>query len=286
METHQYRRTQTVLVCFFLIAVFLGNLIAWKEIWQGSSMRVSVLDIGQGDAILLQTPYGHSILMDGGPTEAIREKISERLLPWEKHIDLVILTHPDRDHIAGLSALLRYYDARNIVWTGVERATKDFETWKKTLKEEQGNGSKLYIAKASQRIHWGKDNQFLDVLHPEEDVQGKVVDRSNDTGIVSRLSFHGVSALFTADVSRAIEEKLVQEGTVISSDILKVAHHGSKYSSSPVFIQAVLPQVAAISVGKDNPYGHPTPETLATLEQYGIEVHRTDTKGDIIFTLY
>lgn len=286
METHRYRRTQTVLVCFFFLAVFLFTIILWKEIWQGSSMRVSVFDIGQGDSILLRTPYGHAILIDGGPTEAIRGKLSEALLPWEKHIDLVILTHPERDHMAGLSALLRYYDAGIILWTGVERKTREFEAWKKTLNKEQEKGSRIVIAKADQRIQWGKESQFLDVLHPTEDVRGKFVEKSNDTGVVSRLVFHGTSALFTADISRAVEEKILQEGRKIQSDILKVAHHGSKYSSSPLFIGAVRAQAAAISSGKDNSYGHPTPQTIAILEQYGIEVHRTDQEGDIIFTLY
>lgn len=286
METHRYRRAQTVLVCFFFLTVFLFNIILWKEIWQGSSMRISVFDIGQGDSLLLRTPYGHTILIDGGPTEAIREKMSEVLFPWEKHIDLVMLTHPDFDHVAGLNALLRYYDARTIVWTGVERETKEFALWKKTLEEERENGSKIVIAKAGQQIQWSKEGQFLDILSPGESAEGKVVQKSNDTGIVSRLSFRGVSALFAADVSKAVEENLVQEGALITSDILKVSHHGSKNSSSPLFIEAVRPQIAVISVGEGNSYGHPAPQTIALLEQYGIEVHRTDTEGDIIFTIY
>src|SRR3989344_3734205 len=151
METHQYRNNHTVLVCFFFMAIFFGNMVLWKEIWQGSSMQLSIFDIGQGDAIFLQTPYGHSILIDGGPSDAILEKISEKLFPWEKHISLVILTHPDFDHIAGLNALLRYYNARNILWTGVERKTREFEALRKTLTEEEGKGSRVFIAKASQR---------------------------------------------------------------------------------------------------------------------------------------
>lgn len=284
MEQQQHHKK--ILACFLFFGLLMGNYILWKEIWQGGAMRISVLDIGQGDSILLRTPYGHTILIDGGPTESIRENMSETLLPWAKHIDLVILTHPERDHMAGLNALLRYYDARMILWTGVERTTKEFDAWKETLKEEQEKGSQIVIAKANQRIQWGKASQFLDILHPSEDFQGKLVDQSNDTGVVSRLSFHGVSALFTADISRTVEERLVKEGKNIQSDILKVAHHGSKYSSSPLFIGAVQAQAAAISSGKDNSYGHPTPQTIAILEQYGIEVHRTDQEGDIIFTLY
>jgi len=258
------------------------NVITWVVIYDLSrvgDLEVVFFDVGQGDAIFIETPQGHQILIDGGPDLTILEKLAAEMPFYDRTIDLIILTHPESDHYFGLFEVLKRYEVENILWTGVVRDTAEWKEWVRLIEEE---GAEVRIAEAGQRITIGKSDfpTILEVLHPFENLADQKIKDSNDTSIVARLVFGNVSFLFTGDISKKIEAKLVEQNNDLDSDILKIAHHGSKTSSSLGFLEQVSPEVAVIHVG-ENSYGHPHPEVLANLEQFGIQVLRTDINGDI-----
>lgn len=246
------------------------NVLAWIGVWQlhQVGLEVTFFDVGQGDAAFIETPQNQQILIDGGPDDKVLEKLGKEMPFWDRTLDLVVLTHPDFDHLAGLIEVLKRYQVENILWTGIVCDTGLCQEWQKLIKEE---GANVYIAKAGLRI------SDLEVLFPFESLEGKKASNNNDTSIVLRLASNKKSFLFAGDISQSIEKKL----TNVDSDVLKIGHHGSKYSSSKEFIKAVSPEVAVISVGKDNKYGHPHQETLDTLNEYGISILRTDINSDI-----
>jgi competence protein ComEC len=264
------------LLSFLIIADILAfSLCVYLS--QPRYLEVNYLDVGQGDSIFIETPDSHQILIDGGPDNMAAIKgISAEMPFWDKTIDLVVLSHPDSDHITGLFEVLDNYKVANILWTGVEKDNDKIGTWKRLLAEEEKEGDKVYIAKKGDKIMAG--DVEMDIVYPDESFAGEVVKDANDTSIVGRLSFRENSFLFPGDISSKIEKKLLDED--IKADILKVAHHGSKYSTSEDFLKRVDPQAAVIQVGK-NSYGHPTPETLTRLDNLGIMVLRNDLNGNI-----
>jgi len=261
------------LVCANVIA-FSVLLSLAKEKY----LEITFFDVGQGDSIFIQAPKGQQILIDGGPTSAVISKLGKEMPFYDRSLDLVILSHPEKDHLAGLLDVLERYKVDNVLWTGVVRDTAEWKEWNNLIKKE---GANIQIAQAGERIIIS-DNPFvyIDVLFPFEDLSNKTFEDSNDTSIVARLVFEKDSFLFTGDISRKTELELIKNSD-LKSEVLKVAHHGSKYSSSLEFLKEVLPKIAVIEVGKDNTYGHPTPEVLARLKDFGIEVLRTDADGDI-----
>jgi len=261
----------------FLLIV--ANLVAWAEIAQGNVLRVTFFSVGQGDSIFIETSQGHQILIDGGPNNAVVEKVAGELPFWDTSLDLVILTHPDADHITGLVPVLEQFKVENVLWTGVEKETNIFASWTRALKAENANNM---IARAKQKIVWSQDpNTFMEIISPgEATVQNaKAV---NDTSIVTILQYGEHSFLFPGDISRVVEQELVNKGVRIQASVLKVPHHGSKFSNTENFLEAVSPSVAVIQVGSKNHYGHPTEEVLERFSNFGIPVLRTDLNGDIL----
>lgn len=259
--------------------LFFLNILAWVVVYDLKNpqvLEVNFFDVGQGDAIFIETPQRHQILIDGGPGSAVLEKLAKEMPFWDRTIDLIILTHPEKDHLAGLIEVLKRYKVENILWTGVIRDTAEFKEWEKSIKGER---AKIFIAKSGQKIIMPKT--VLGILYPLENLEGEELKDSNNTSIVAKLVFKENSFLFTGDIYKSIEKELITKETDIDSDVLKVAHHGSKTSSSEEFMKEVSPQEAVISAGKDNPYGHPHQEVLEILEKYGIRILRTDLDGDI-----
>jgi competence protein ComEC len=172
---------------------------------------------------------------------------------------------------------LKEYKVRNILWTGVIRDTPEYKEWQNLIKEE---GAKIYIAEKGEKVLMS-NGILMDILYPFEKLEGKEIQDSNDTSVVSRLTIGYSSFLFTGDITKLTEKEIIDKVIYVDSDVLKIAHHGSKTSSSEGFLEAVSPEVAIISVGKNNSYGHPAPEVLENLNKYGIKVLRTDELGDI-----
>jgi len=270
-------------VNFFLLGLLIFlNILAWLtvyEVSQPQSLEVNFFDVGQGDAIFIKDQKLHQVLIDGGPDSTVLEKLGKEIPFWDNTLDLIILTHPEKDHVSGLIEVLKRYKVENILWTGILRDTSEFKEWEKLIESE---GAKIFIARSGQKIKWSRTvlDRF-EVLYPFESLAGKEFKDSNNTSIVVKLIFGENSFLFTGDAYKSVERDLIEKGIDVDSDILKVAHHGSKTSSSEEFIKAVSPQEAIISVGKDNKYGHPHREVLETLAKYGINILRTDLNGDI-----
>ncbi len=255
------------------------NIIAWVVVWDLSQPRfleVVFFDVGQGDSIFIETPERFQILIDGGPGLTVLEKLGQEMPFYDRTIDLIILTHPDHDHLFGLLEVLKRHEVKNILWTGVIRDTAEWEEWKRLIEQE---GADIIIAEAGQKIVLS-ENIYLSILYPFESLENKEVKGCNNTSVVANLVFEGVSFLFTGDIEKEIERKLVEQNVDLDSDILKVAHHGSKTSSCSEFLEIVSPELAVISVGENN-YGHPHPDVLANLEKFDIQVLITKELGNI-----
>jgi competence protein ComEC len=265
--------------------LFVLNVLAWQEVFALNSpryLKVDFLDVGQGDSAFIQTPENHQILIDGGPDESALQEISSLMPFWDKDLDLVILTHPDADHMQGLLDILQRYKVDYILWSGVKKTTPEYKEWINTLEEQKKMGAKIIIAEAGQEVKLGEVSIYT--LYPLESLEGKDLKSSaNNTCIVSRLIYGKNSFIFTGDISAKAEKELLKSGENISSDVLKVAHHGSKYSTSDLFLAALEPKIAVISVGAKNTYGHPTSEVLQRLDKFGIKVKRTDINGNVDF---
>lgn len=256
-----------------IVALGFANMVVWPHVLVENILQVIFFDVGQGDAIYIETAQGHQVLIDGGPDNKVVEKIGQALPFGDKSLDLVVLTHADADHITGLVGVLDAYDVENVLWTGVEHETHIFAAWKDALQKE---GANIWLVQDPQAIRWSQNPQErLDVLYAADQAQ-----EINDTSVITKLVFANTSFLFSGDISKIVEQELLQENIDVDADVLKVPHHGSKSSSSENFLAAVSPQIAVIQVGKDNRYGHPAAEVLSRLQN--IPVLRNDQESDIM----
>jgi len=269
-------------VIFFAVFLLALNIFCWREVFalHGKQyLMVDFLDVGQGDSAFIETPQGHQIIIDGGPDSSLAGKLSSLVPFWDRTIDLVILSHPEKDHMQGLLDVLQTYKADYILWTGVKKTAPEYDAWMNVLSRQENLGAKIIIAEAGQEIKAG--DVLIDTIYPLVSAEGQELkNTSNDTCVVSKIVFGESSFLFTGDISFTAEKEIINSDENILSDVLKVAHHGSKYSTSDLFLAAVAPRAAIVEVGK-NSYGHPTSETLQRLENIGAGVLRTDQLGDI-----
>lgn len=268
----------------FIILLGIATFYLWQFILGSEqnikpAVEVNFLNVGQGDSALIEMPGSNQIIIDGGPSRDIAEKVAKEISIFDRKIELVILTHPDKDHITGLFEVFDAFEVERVLMPNVLGEKRDkqlYVDFKKITKEE---GSEVIFAKQGQKISFPGNVEFL-VLSPKEKLQSSEV---NDFSVVGKLTFGKTDFLFTGDISDKVEKSLLGQGVVEGSDVLKVSHHGSKAASSNVFLKEVRPEIAIISVGK-NSYGHPTQETLKRLENQNIETIRTDQKGDIKIT--
>ncbi len=275
-----------------LSLIFLANVFAWNavgKISQPQSLEVVFFDVGQGDAIFIKTPEGHNILIDGGPSGSILERLSEVMFFWDREIDLIILSHAHSDHVGGLIEVVPNYEVRNILWNGAIDDNAVSRAWERVLNETDAT---IRIAKAGQRIK-GK-TFYIDILYPFDNLANTEIKDLNLSSVIARLVSNEGTFLFTGDVYSSIEKELIKKedsckaknepicrSIVLKSDVLKVGHHGSKTSTSEEFLKRVNPSIAVIQSGSDNRYGHPHIETLEILKKHGIRVLRNDLDGNI-----
>ena len=258
-------KSNIVLVIAGLICL---NFIAWFavfEICSSPDLKVSFLNVGQGDAIFIEIAPYYQILIDGGPGKKVLSELSERIPEYDKTIDLILLTHPDKDHLEGLIAVLEQYDVENIIWTGIVKDTTLYQEWLYSLEKENTN---IIIGEAGQKIYFS--NAVLNILHPFESIQGSEPKDANQTSLVSQLCLEEVCFLFTGDIYSKQEKELISLMD-LESEVLKLGHHGSKTSTSEEFILAVDPIMAVAQVGENNSYGHPNEQVVQRLEDNGIQ---------------
>ncbi|MFC2007560.1 DNA internalization-related competence protein ComEC/Rec2 [Chloroflexota bacterium] len=244
-------------------------------------LHVSFLNVGQGDAILIQQGT-RQILVDGGPSPlAISRQLSNQMPFWDKTIDLLVLTHPHQDHLTGLVEVLRRFRVRQVIYPDLTDNSPIYAQWHQIIEEKN---IKETTAHHGQQIRLG-GGITIKVLNPRETITDEASPDLNNNSVVLRLSAGDVSFLLTADILKEREWELIQDRARLTSTILKVPHHGADTSTSPQLLAVANPRLAVISVGADNKFGHPSDEVLAKLEQkLGQEnVYRTDEHGTIEF---
>ena len=258
-----------------LTITFAVGLLAVRE-WNlqpDGRLHAYFLDVGQGDSALLVSPSGKQIVIDGGPDLSPLEHLGAYMPYFDREIELLVLSHPNLDHLAALPEILRRYRIDRVLITAVPY---DMGRYQAMLSEIAQQGIPVTIAKQGATI--AMDDGFtLSVLWPPTELLGKSVKLSklNDTSIVLRAGFSGHSILFTGDMEEPVERALVKSGIDLHADILKVPHHGSHTSSGTGFLLAVHPSLAVISVGEGNSYGHPHREIMERYRALGIPVRLT-----------
>ena len=240
-------------------------------------LAVHFLDIGQGDGILIRTPDKRTIIVDGGPDNSLVYKLGEFLPFYERDIDLLILTHPDADHLISFVELLKRYRVHHALITGI---ADDRPTYQAFLELLAAQRTAVLIAGSVTRIPVGSE-VMIEILYPFASLFNQVPEDSNDSSIIFSLHYGEHRFLFTGDASVAVEHALLQAGVVVHADVLKVGHHGSDTSTSQEFLEAVAPSIAVIQVGKDNKFGHPHRRVLDRLDAHSVATFINSLTGDI-----
>lgn len=267
----------------FLAILFVGvALLLLRELrlLPDGRLHAYFLDVGQGDSILLVTPTGKQILVDGGPDLATLEHLGRFLPFFDRSLDLVVMTHPNLDHLAVFPEVLRRYRVDRFLFTGVAFKLPRYDA---ILAELRESGTQISLADPAMDIDMG-DGVTLDIIWPPKDFFGQEFSEVNNTAIVLRVLHASGSILLTSDIEEKAEEAILTTGVDLRSTVLKVAHHGSKTSSSTGFLLAVRPSLAVISLGAENTYGHPHAVTLDRFKVLGIPVRRTDWEGTVEVT--
>ncbi|EKD87290.1 MAG: hypothetical protein ACD_36C00161G0002 [uncultured bacterium] len=229
-------------------------------------------DVGQGDGAYIRFPDGRDMVVDGGPNDKILGCLGRYMPFWDRHIDIVVMTHPQKDHMQGLISVFERYDVDYFVRSNVENTTEGYKELQNVVQSK--NIPQKFVT-TGELIDI--DQTKLSVAWPSPDVLGATTD-INDASVVFFLRYGSFDALFTGDATLRQGFEW-QAGDAI--EVLKVPHHGSKTGMNEAFVDSVRPSLAVISVGKNNTYGHPTQEILEMLEARAIRVMRTDQEGDI-----
>lgn len=272
-------RSRSKWVLLFLVTGIM--VLAWRP---ETDLRITCLDIGQGDAIALETPSGQTFLIDGGSSNK-KEICRYQILPYLKnrgisYIEAVFISHTDNDHISGIQEFLDYQAAGvSSVKMGslvLPKWENPPDAWKKLAESARRAGVKVLTAKSGD-VFYGK-NIELRVLAPGEEARGENV---NEEGMVLEMVYGSFKGIFTGDIGIETEEKLLEEKVLEDVSYLKVGHHGSGYSTGEAFLQTILPEFAVISVSETNTYGHPSGETMQRLQKAGAKVYCTKDRGAV-----
>lgn len=258
---------------FFAVDFFVWSQILFAKTSNETQLRF--LDVGQGDAELVIFPGNFKVLTDAGPDSKIISELEKIPLLNDRYIDIAIISHPQLDHFNGFRYVIDRYRVGAFIYNG-RSDSPGVEEWPDLVKKIKERGTSLIQLGAGDRIRRSGDK--IDFLSPNPELIQSA--ELNDTGLVELIESRGLKALLTADIGAETEKYLVKHFD-LRADILKVAHHGSRFSSSAVFLEAVRPKVAIIEVGSKNRYGHPTQETLKGLSVISAAIFRTDKSGQI-----
>ena len=266
---------------YFLLGFLAVNIFIWHTVVmedRRGMLKVSFLDIGQGDAIFIEAPNGNQVLIDGGSNRAVLKELGKVMPFYDRTIDVVIATHPDKDHIGGLVEVLKNYRTDMVMESGVSSDTGVYQELEKTIADKK---LPRILARRGMSLNLG-DGARLNILFPDRDTEGW---ETNTASIVAKLVYGNNSFLLTGDSPIAIENYLSMiDGQNLKSDVLKAGHHGSRTSTSESFVSFVSPEYSVISAGKNNQYGHPHKEVLDILEKIKSVILKTYENGTISFS--
>jgi competence protein ComEC len=265
---------------FLLVGIFFYQNAKFND----GKLRVIVCDVGEGDGILIRTPNGSDILVDGGPDDSILNCLSNHLPFWDRTIELMVLTHPHVDHAAGLVDVLKRYTVLHFVTEKVLGSTATYKRLEDSLVAQKLTTKYLF---AGDRIDFADKTSLLTLwpsleLFKNAQLQDKNDNQSLDVNgfsLIQLLSYGNFKVLLTGDAGSMVEDKIAAEAEKV--DVLKVPHHGSKTGMSDYFLAQISPSLAIISVGAKNKYGHPVAEALNLLKSHNVKTFRTDQNGTV-----
>ena len=271
------KKNYVLLFLVIILTVCLVYLFRIDLQSRKTGLTFAMLDVGQGDALFIESPTGTQVLIDAGPARRLMGPLSQIMSPFDRSIDAIVITNPDADHISGFADVLKKYEVGILLEPGTFNESKTFQNIKDEI--ERKNIPDV-LAKKGMKLDLGGD-VFIDILFPDRDVSSW---NPNDGSIVSRLSYGDTSVMLTGDSTIKTEKIILEDFKKenLTSTILKVGHHGSRTSSSDAFVKAVAPRYALISDAKDNKYGHPHQEVVDLFSEIGAKIMRTDLLGTIV----
>lgn len=262
----------------FLIIIALVIFINILPLLSPQKLTVSFLDVGQGDAIWVQAPNGKELLIDAGPNQIITDRLGEEKNFFDRTIDMILATHSDADHIGGFPYVFDRFIIKTVIESEISSPTLIDRVFEKKVALE---GVHTLTARTGERIILDpKHGVVVDILFPDQNTTGW---ETNEASIVLKISYGNTSFLLTGDSPDEVEKFLVtQYGSQLQSTVLKLGHHGSKTSSSDEFLQTVQPDIAIVSAGLGNKYGHPSPEVIESVEtQIPAQIMETGQQGTV-----
>lgn len=275
------RRYFSYIILGALVLISIG---VWGAVFAETPrgvLTVAVLDIGQGDSIFIESPTGVQVIVDGGPHSSLLAQLPAVMPLADRSIDALIETHPDADHFAGFIDVIKRYNVGAFIEPGITKHNITTDTVEREVSDEK---IPEYLARRGMWLDLGGGAE-LDILFPDFDPSNLPPNKEHEGAIVARLVYGNTSVLLMGDAPMDVEDHLMAIGssTELVSTILKVGHHGSRFSTGDAFLSEVHPSVAIISVGAHNTYGHPTQEVLHRLINHNIKTLRTDQEGTIEF---
>lgn len=265
-----------------LAVLLVTNFFIWSALLaeeRGGELKVAFLDIGQGDAIFIEAPNGNQILIDGGPGKSVLAELNKVLPVYDRSIDLILVSNPDKDHIGGLLEVLGAFEVGAVLEPGTKPTTAVYQEFEKAVTEE---GAQKILARRGQMVWLDKTHGVLfEVFFPDQDVSDW---QTNDGSIIGKLAYGQTCVIFSGDAPEQMENYVATFNSLaLRCQILKAGHHGSRTSSGVSFVGTIAPEYAVISSGQGNSYGHPHQETLDIFNRFGVKILRTDTLGTITF---
>lgn len=281
---------------YFICGIATGLILLFSFLISlpDGKLHIVFCDVGQGDAVYVRFADGRDMLVDGGPNDSVLRCLGAYMPFWDRHIDMVLMTHPQKDHMQGLLAVLERYRVDYFVRTDVPNTTEGYAKLMSLLEAKQipikyvTAGEQIRVASTTLSFVWPSDAQVAKGERSElvseartQEVLGAAVGDLNDYSLVFWLRYGSFDALFTGDADIRVESNYANSRLADESvEVLKVPHHGSRTGMSDSFIQWIKPKLSVISVGKNN-YGHPTSEALQFLQSVSTRIVRTDNEGDI-----
>lgn len=269
-------RKKLIPIVFLLIAI-TSIYVVFRSM-NHNELRVSFLDVGQGDAIFIQSPSGIQVLVDGGKDRSVVEELHKVMPLFDKKIDMVVATHPDADHIGGLIDVLKIFDVEVFLESGGQNENSAQDTLESKLKEKN---IKRKITSRGEEYDLGK-GVYITTLYPYYDVSNT---ESNTGSLIMQLSYGEHIFLLTGDAPVESELNLIgSDNGRLQSTVLKFGHHGSDTSTSYSFLEKVRPTYGVVSAGKNNQYGHPHTDVLDRASRFNVDVLQTSELGTITFS--